>query len=66
MWSKRNIEHVKRLTAQGLMTPAGQNEVVKAQQDGRWDAAYDGQSSMTIPESFLLELKRHPVAYEKY
>ena len=62
MWSKRNIEHITRLTEQGLMTPAGLSQVEQAQQDGRWEAAYDTPSNMAVPDEFLTELKQHPVA----
>ncbi len=62
MWSKRNIEHVKRLTDAGLMTKAGLEEVEKAQADGRWAAAYDRPSEMQVPQFFLDLLKQHPKA----
>lgn len=62
MWSKRNIEHVKRLTDAGLMTEAGLIEVEKAKADGRWAAAYDRPSEMQIPQFFLDLLKQHPKA----
>lgn len=65
MWSKRNIEHIQRLTEQGLMMPAGVLEVERAKEDGRWVAAYDTQSEMSIPNEFLAELKKHPDA-EKF
>jgi uncharacterized protein YdeI (YjbR/CyaY-like superfamily) len=62
MWSKRNIEHIKRLKDAGLMTPAGLAEVEKAQSDGRWETAYDAPSSMEAPGYFLEELHKHPKA----
>jgi len=62
MWSKRNIEHITRLTEQGLMMPAGIAEVERAKEDGRWAAAYDTPSEMVIPSDFLIELQKHPVA----
>jgi len=65
MWSKRNIEHIQRLTEQGLMMPAGIAEVERAKEDGRWAAAYDTPSDMAVPSDFLVELKKHPVA-EKF
>jgi uncharacterized protein YdeI (YjbR/CyaY-like superfamily) len=65
IWSKRNIEHIQRLTEQGLMMPSGLLEVERAKEDGRWAAAYDGASEMVIPDAFLAELKKHPVA-EKF
>ena len=66
LWSKRNIEHITRLTQAGLMMPAGLKEVEEAQADGRWDAAYDAPSTMEIPETFLAELKLHPKAQAKF
>ena len=65
IWSKRNIEHIQRLTKQGLMMPAGILEVERAKEDGRWAAAYDTPSEMIISDEFLAELKEHPVA-EKF
>jgi uncharacterized protein YdeI (YjbR/CyaY-like superfamily) len=65
IWSKRNIEHIERLTEQGLMMSAGMAEVERAKEDGRWAAAYDTPSEMTVPDEFLAELKKHPVA-EKF
>lgn len=66
IWSKRNIEHVNRLKDAGLMTPAGQLEVEKAQADGRWEAAYDAPSTMQAPDYFLKELHKHPRAESFY
>ncbi len=66
MWSKRNIEYIARLTEAGLMMPAGISEVNQAKEDGRWDAAYDTPSQMTVPDDFLAELKNHPVAEKFY
>jgi uncharacterized protein YdeI (YjbR/CyaY-like superfamily) len=65
MWSKRNVEHIQRLSKQGVMTPAGMREVERAKEDGRWAAAYDASSEMTVPNEFIAELKKHPVA-EKF
>lgn len=65
MWSKRNIEHIQRLTKQGCMMPAGVIEVERAKEDGRWAAAYDTPSKMIISDEFLAELKKHPIA-EKF
>lgn len=62
IWSKRNIEHIARLTRQKLMMPPGFTEVKQAQEDGRWAAAYDNPSNMTIPDDFLSELNKHPIA----
>lgn len=62
MWSKRNIDNVARLEAAGLITPAGRAEVEKAKADGRWQAAYDKPSEMTVPDYFLAVLNKNPKA----
>ena len=56
IWSKRNIEHIARLTKEKRMRPAGLEEVKKAKKDGRWKQAYDPPSTMKIPEDFLKAL----------
>ena len=62
LWSKRNIEHTERLIDAELMTPAGLAEITRAQQDGRWEAAYDAPSTMTVSDEFLVELEKYPKA----
>lgn len=62
LWSKRNTEHIKRLTDLGKMKPAGVREIEKAKADGRWEKAYDPPSEMTIPEDFIKELSKDPKA----
>jgi uncharacterized protein YdeI (YjbR/CyaY-like superfamily) len=57
-WSKRNIDHIARLTKEGRMRPSGLREAEAAKADGRWDKAYDPGSSMTMPEDFLKELSK--------
>ena len=42
--------------------PAGLAEVQRAQQDGRWDAAYEPQSRASVPDDFQRELDRNPEA----
>jgi uncharacterized protein YdeI (YjbR/CyaY-like superfamily) len=64
-WSKINRDRAEALIAQGRMTPAGLREVERAQADGRWDAAYESQSTASIPEDFARELARNPRA-EKF
>lgn len=63
MWSKRNIEHVDRLTKTGLMMPSGLAEVKRAQADGRWQEAYDSPKNMVIPEDFLTAVRRNKLAF---
>lgn len=62
LWSKRNTEHIARLTNLGKMKPAGMKEVEEAKADGRWEKAYDPPSEMTVPEDFLSELSNYPKA----
>jgi uncharacterized protein YdeI (YjbR/CyaY-like superfamily) len=57
-WSKRNIEHVKRLAKAGKMKPAGLKEAERAKADGRWKKAYDPASTMEMPADFLKRLSR--------
>jgi uncharacterized protein YdeI (YjbR/CyaY-like superfamily) len=55
-WSKRNRELATRLIERGEMKPAGLREVEAAQADGRWEAAYDGQRSASVPEDLARAL----------
>lgn len=61
-WSKINREHAERLIAEGRMRPAGLAEVERAKADGRWDAAYDGQARMAVPDDLQVELEARPAA----
>ncbi len=49
IWSRINREKIAVLIDQGRMQPAGLREVERAQQDGRWDAAYDSARTATVP-----------------
>ncbi len=40
------------------MRPAGLAEVHAAQEDGRWNTAYDSPSIAVVPQDFLKELRR--------
>jgi uncharacterized protein YdeI (YjbR/CyaY-like superfamily) len=63
-WSKRNIEHVGRLTRAGQMKRAGLKEVKEAKADGRWKNAYDPGSTMKLPSDFLKRLSKDRGAKE--
>lgn len=65
-WSQRNCGHAERLIAEGKMQAPGLAQVEAAKQNGRWDSAYAGSSTMEIPQDFLAELCRHPLANQKY
>ena len=55
-WSKINRGKAEALIAAGRMRPAGLREVEAAKTDGRWAAAYDGQSAATVPDDLRLAL----------
>jgi uncharacterized protein YdeI (YjbR/CyaY-like superfamily) len=60
VWSKRNVQNVERLTAEGRMRPAGLEQVERAKADGRWGAAYDGAATATVPEDLQAILDAEP------
>jgi uncharacterized protein YdeI (YjbR/CyaY-like superfamily) len=61
VWSKRNQEHIERLTDAGRMRPLGQATVDKARVDGRWDAAYR-QKGAKVPDDLQAALDTNPIA----
>ena len=44
------------------MKPAGLKAVEAAKQDGRWDAAYESQKNISIPDDFQAALDKNPKA----
>lgn len=56
MWSKVNRRKVEALLAAGRMRPRGLAEVERAKADGRWDAAYDGMATATVPDDLAAAL----------
>jgi uncharacterized protein YdeI (YjbR/CyaY-like superfamily) len=61
-WSKINREKATQLIERGEMHAAGLREVEAAKADGRWDAAYAGQASITVPEDLRDALDRNAKA----
>jgi uncharacterized protein YdeI (YjbR/CyaY-like superfamily) len=61
-WSKINREKAERLAQEGLMAPAGLEEVRRAQDDGRWERAYASQRTAEVPEDLQRELDARPAA----
>jgi len=61
-WSEINRDKAEALIAAGRMRPAGLAQVERAQADGRWQAAYKGQRTATIPEDLQRELDQDPQA----
>lgn len=61
-WSLRNVAIAERLSASGRMHRSGDDEVRRAKADGRWEAAYAGQSGAVIPEDLARALAAKPRA----
>ena len=62
LWSKINRTKVEALEAAGRMRPAGRAEVERAKADGRWDRAYDGPATATVPDDLAAALDRAGMA----
>lgn len=62
VWSRVNVDKVTALTAAGRMRDPGLVQVRAAQDDGRWDAAYESQRTATIPEDLAAALAANPAA----
>jgi uncharacterized protein YdeI (YjbR/CyaY-like superfamily) len=63
-WSQINRERATELLERGVMHAGGLEEVEKAKADGRWDAAYEPQSTASVPEDFARALAANPPAEE--
>ena len=63
-WSKVNRQKATELIERGAMKPAGLREVERAKADGRWDAAYDAQSTATVPDDLRRQLEKNDAARE--
>lgn len=62
LWSQRNIGLVAALTESGRMRPRGQAEIDRARADGRWDRAYAGAATVTVPDDLRAALDAEPTA----
>ena len=62
IWSRVNREKAEELIASGRMQPAGLAAVELARQNGRWEAAYDSQGTITVPDDLQAELDKNPKA----
>ena len=61
-WSKVNREKATALIAAGRMRPAGLAQVEAAKANGRWDAAYDGAGTATVPADLQAALDANAAA----
>ncbi|WP_428427901.1 YdeI/OmpD-associated family protein [Pararhizobium sp.] len=48
-WSAINCKRAEALIEAGRMRPAGLAEIERAKADGRWEIAYQSQSTITVP-----------------
>ncbi|MEV4567738.1 YdeI/OmpD-associated family protein [Nonomuraea sp. NPDC049419] len=61
-WSKVNRGRAEQLIAAGRMRPAGLAQIAAAKADGRWEAAYAGQKTATVPDDLQAALDAEPAA----
>ena len=59
VWSKINCAKVEALIAAGTMEAPGLAEVERAKRDGRWDRAYDGARSSSVPADLIAAFARN-------
>jgi len=58
-WSKINRAKAEALIANGGMETPGLAEVERAKRDGRWERAYDGAKTSTVPPDLAEALDRN-------
>jgi uncharacterized protein YdeI (YjbR/CyaY-like superfamily) len=61
-WSKRNVGIAELLLAEDRMHPAGRQAIEAAKADGRWEAAYAGPATITVPDDLAAALAAEPRA----
>ena len=62
IWSKINTVKAEKLIASGEMKLSGLKTIEAAKQDVRWDAAYESQKNISIPEDFQVALDKNKKA----
>jgi len=65
-WSQANRQRVEKLEQAGRMRPAGLSQVELAKADGRWDAAYAGQSQAVPDADLQAALDADPAARQLF
>jgi uncharacterized protein YdeI (YjbR/CyaY-like superfamily) len=58
-WSKINCDKAEALIVAKKMRPAGLAQVDAAKKDGRWDDAYAGQKTATVPDDLAKALAKN-------
>jgi uncharacterized protein YdeI (YjbR/CyaY-like superfamily) len=66
VWSQKNVAAVEALTAAGRMRPAGLAAVEAARADGRWERAYAGPATITVPDDLAAALAAEPAARQAF
>jgi uncharacterized protein YdeI (YjbR/CyaY-like superfamily) len=66
VWSAKNVATVERLIAEGRMRPAGLAVVEAAKADGRWELAYGGSATITVPDDLAAALAAEPSAQREF
>jgi uncharacterized protein YdeI (YjbR/CyaY-like superfamily) len=66
IWSQKNVAWVAELVAGGRMRPAGMAAVEAAQADGRWERAYAGPATITVPDDLAAALAAEPRAQQEF
>ena len=64
VWSLVNRQKALGLIERSLMQPAGHEAIQRAQANGRWESAYEGQSNATVPPDLAAALRESPKAAE--
>jgi uncharacterized protein YdeI (YjbR/CyaY-like superfamily) len=62
VWSQKNVDAVEALLDAGRMRPAGIAAVEAARADGRWERAYAGSATITVPDDLAAALDAEPSA----
>jgi uncharacterized protein YdeI (YjbR/CyaY-like superfamily) len=61
-WSASNIERVQRMSAAGMMAPAGERAVVQARKNGRWEQSDKAAGRFSMPAELEDQLRLNPQA----
>lgn len=62
VWSQKNVDTIGRLLEEGRMRPAGIAATEAAKADGRWERAYAGSATITVPGDLAIALAGQPAA----
>jgi uncharacterized protein YdeI (YjbR/CyaY-like superfamily) len=65
VWSQKNKERVRKLTDQGLMTPAGQAMIDLAKKNGMWDARTEVEQGV-IPSDLKTAFNKNKTALKNF